>query len=285
MRPNVANDDVPPAKKSRTEHIANGVTFKLKIANAIKGMCVGDALSVPLHWYYDFGCLEKHTSMYYSTQKSNRITQYHAVHPELRSKHPSSEPYYSQLDTRAEPIDYFNGKHEQWKVKDIHYHPDLKAGENTTTTQLALVAIRSIVECSGYDVDNFLQRYINYFTKSGGNSDTYIEVVHRHFFNKLSQGTPRHLCGKPDEGCLSLLTIALPVILLELTQGSLLATVVEKARRHTALLGSSNNSIITSRWSCGCCTTYYSMLVMSRRCLLPRSTPSYLSVRATTWKR
>ncbi len=51
--------------------------------------------------------------------------------------------------------------------------------------------MRSLAEDGGYDFEKYLARYLDFWQTSGQNTDTYIEIVHRHFFERLDEGKPR----------------------------------------------------------------------------------------------
>ena len=97
-----------------------------RIKGAYYGICVGDALAMPVHWYYrpsdivaDFG----------------RIVDFQA--PKLR--HPSSIMPLSATGTGGrggQGGDIIgtvinHGKKHLWGVPNQHYHVGMKAGENT----------------------------------------------------------------------------------------------------------------------------------------------------------
>eukprot|EP00041_Stephanoeca_diplocostata_P000566 m.15376 g.15376 ORF g.15376 m.15376 type:complete len:299 (-) comp10733_c0_seq1:1307-2203(-) len=208
-----------------------GQRQRLQLDYAITGMCAGDALAFPLHWYYDFKRLSADIAEHYPTENT-----YYAVPKSL--KHPSAWKYFSLEETKNEtknPIDIFNGQHEAWATEGTHYHAILPAGSNTSTTMLSRLLMRTIVEKKKYHQMTYLKKYVKYFTEPDQHLDTYIESVHRGFFRLWAAGTAINACGATGESCLSALTLALPLIAFELFQGVGLKDVLQHAIGHVSL--------------------------------------------------
>jgi hypothetical protein len=62
----------------------------------------------------------------------------------------------------------------------------------THTVALANLLMESIAEDGGYDWQKYMARYLDFWRTPGRNSDTYVEIVHRHFFERLAEGAPGH---------------------------------------------------------------------------------------------
>jgi ADP-ribosylglycohydrolase len=80
----------------------------------------------------------------------------------------------------------------------MHYHPFLRPGENTLNLQLVRVLDQSLSETGGYDLNDYLERYIDFMLTPGKHHDTYVEEYHRHFFTHLSRGWKPQRCGGAD---------------------------------------------------------------------------------------
>ena len=128
-----------------------------RVEGALLGMCAGDALCAPLHWYYNLDVLQEHTANCYPTDEQGRLCAYASVADGI--KHPDSHMYMKLWDPDASPIDISHDKKELWLLEGTFYHGLLEAGEPTTTVQLALLLARSIVDRSGYDFEDYLSRY------------------------------------------------------------------------------------------------------------------------------
>jgi len=129
----------------------------------------GDALAMPVHWYYDRAAL---------------IRDYGVVRDYAAPKNPHADSIlwrseYTPLNERG---DILHNQAKYWGQRGIHYHQFLRAGENTLNLQLANVLIGSLIAKHGYDADDYLQRYIEFMLTPGRHRDTYVEEYHRKFF-------------------------------------------------------------------------------------------------------
>jgi len=155
-----------------------------KREGALWGLYIGDALAMPVHWYYNRGAL---------FDDYGWVTDYLAP----RNPHPDSillRSNYTALSPKGEIL------HDQaayWGREGTryHYHQFLKAGENTLNIKLCSVLIESLNRNGGYDAGDYLHRYIAYMTTPGNHRDTYIEECHRNFFSNYARGIPARQCG------------------------------------------------------------------------------------------
>ena len=149
------------------------------------GGFIADALSMPVHWYYDRAAL---------------LRDYGIVHDYLPPKnpHPGSILWRSEYHPLNQRGDILHEQAQYWGQRGIHYHQFLRAGENTLNLQLARLLIESLNEKGRYDPDDYLQRYIDFMLTPGRHRDTYIEECHRKFFTAYSRGAPPRKCGGSD---------------------------------------------------------------------------------------
>ena len=158
----------------------------------IQGMRIGDALAMPVHWYYDTHRLE---------------SDYGQVRDYLTPKNPHPDSIlwrssYTPLSPKAEIL------HEQaqyWGKRDVHYHQFLKAGENTLNVQLVLELWKSLQQQGRWDPEVFLKLYIDFMTTPGRHRDTYVEECHRGFFENYARGVAPHRCGVKEKHVAGLL--------------------------------------------------------------------------------
>ena len=168
----------PSKSEKKTPH----VTTVSRKRGCIHGLFIGDALAMPVHWYYDRLALHR---------DYGRVKDYLAP----KNPHPDSilwRSFYEPVNKKGEIL------HDQaryWGRRGIHYHQFLEAGENTLNLKLCAQLMESLNERGGYDVDDYLRRYISFMTRPGTHSDTYVEEYHRHFFTKFAQGMPPKKCG------------------------------------------------------------------------------------------
>ena len=149
---------------------------------AIYGLFIGDALAMPVHWYYDTLALQR---------DYGRVTDYVAP----KNPHPDSilwRSSYSPLNAKANIL---HDQAQYWGKRGIHYHQLLEAGENTLNLKLCAALMESLNANRGYSSDDYLKRYIAFMTTPGNHRDTYVEEYHRHFFMNYAAGKPPHQCG------------------------------------------------------------------------------------------
>jgi ADP-ribosylglycohydrolase len=157
-----------------------------KPRGTLYGLCIGDALAMPVHWYYNRQAL---------FQDYGRVTDYLVP----RNPHPDSilwRSKYAASNSRGEIL------HDQaafWGKRGIHYHQFLRAGENTLNVKISRLLMESLAQNGGYDADDFLNRYIVFMTTPGNHRDTYIEECHRNFFTNYARGMSARKCGVDEK--------------------------------------------------------------------------------------
>ena len=158
---------------------------EVKQQSCLLGAFLGDALAMPVHWYYDRAAL---------------VRDYGRVVDLVAPKNPHADSIlwrssYTAPNPKGEIL------HEQaayWGRRGIHYHQFLRAGENTLNMQLALELLFVLREHGNYDKADYLKRYIDFMTTPGRHRDTYIEECHRNFFTKYARGKKPEDCGGDD---------------------------------------------------------------------------------------
>jgi ADP-ribosylglycohydrolase len=161
-------------------------TDRERARGALWGLFIGDALSMPVHWYYNRQSLE-------------RDYGHVADYLEPKNPHPDSILWRSRFDRLPSGFDILHDQARFWGMQGIHYHQHLKAGENTLNLKICRLLMASLSERGAYDPDDFLRRYIHFMTTPGCHSDTYVEECHRHFFSRLAAGIPPRRCGIPEK--------------------------------------------------------------------------------------
>ncbi len=157
-----------------------------RAAGALWGLFIGDALAMPVHWYYDTAAL---------------MADYGVVSDYLapRNPHPDSILWRSSHRTDDPRYDILHDQAQFWGRRGIHYHQFLNAGENTLNLQLCRLLMHSLQTQGGYDPDHYLGGYIDFMTTPGSHNDTYVEEYHRRFFTHLAQGQVPWRCGGPEK--------------------------------------------------------------------------------------
>ncbi len=149
------------------------------------GSFIGDALAMPVHWYYDRAALHRDYGL---------VRDYLAP----RNPHADSILWRSEYTPLNERGDILREQAQYWGRRGIHYHQFLHAGENTLNLQLAKVLIESLVARGVCDPDDYLRRYIEFMLTPGKHRDTYVEEYHRKFFSAYARRTAPRKCAGSD---------------------------------------------------------------------------------------
>jgi ADP-ribosylglycohydrolase len=155
---------------------------------ALWGLYIGDALAMPVHWYYNRDALAADYGW---------VTDYLAP----KNPHPDSILFRSSYAAASPRAEILHDQAPYWGREGtrFHYHQFLKAGENTLNIRLCTQLIESLNTNGGYDADDYLKRYIAFMTTPGSHRDTYIEECHRNFFTSYGAGAPPRHCGRPEK--------------------------------------------------------------------------------------
>jgi len=162
------------------------VSDESRCRGAIYGLFIGDALAMPVHWYYDTLALQR---------DYGHVTDYVAP----KNHHPDSILWRSSYQPLNEKGNILHEQAQYWGERGIHYHQFLEAGENTLNLKLCGVLMESLNANRGYSADDYLKRYIAFMTTPGTHRDTYVEEYHRHFFTNYAAGKPSHQCGGTEK--------------------------------------------------------------------------------------
>lgn len=161
-----------------------------RMRGALWGMFVGDALAMPVHWYYNIAAL---------WQDFGQIRDYQAP----KAHHPNSiMPLASTgkagRGNQAGDIVgsvILKGKKQFWGLPNGHYHQGMHAGDNTLNLLCARVLLRSLIANGHHEPADFLQAYIRFMTEPDQHNDTYAESYHRDFFANYAKGIAPEKCA------------------------------------------------------------------------------------------
>jgi ADP-ribosyl-[dinitrogen reductase] hydrolase len=175
-----------PATSDSTERL----TVADRLRGSLWGMFVGDALAMPVHWYYDVAALQR---------DCGEVRDYRA--PALH--HPNSimgRASTGQAGRGSQEGDVvggviLKGKKALWSRPHTHYHHGLAAGDNTLNLLCARILIRNLTASGGHDPQAFLRDYIAFMTAPDSHRDTYAESYHRDFFANWARGVPPERCA------------------------------------------------------------------------------------------
>ena len=153
---------------------------------AFHGSLVADAFAMPVHWYYDREALDED----YPNLESFRAPRTH---------HAGSILWRSSYEALNEKGDILHDQARFWGQRGIHYHQNLKSGENTVNFKLASELYHQVTNQKSYCEDKWLELFIEKMLTPGWHGDTYLEEYHRGFFTRYAQGKPPRKCGIKDE--------------------------------------------------------------------------------------
>jgi ADP-ribosyl-[dinitrogen reductase] hydrolase len=174
------------------------ITSTDRLSGALFGMFIGDALAMPVHWYYNTQALVND----YGT-----VTDY--LRP--RNPHPDSILWRSSFTPPPGTAEILHDQAQYWGKRDIHYHQFLQAGENTLNLQLARELLLLLEAEGSYSAASWLNRLITFMTTPGSHQDTYIEEYLRHFFSNYGKGQEPSCCGRKDEKHIGGFSLMLPL--------------------------------------------------------------------------
>jgi len=181
-----------------------------KIKAALYSLFIGDALSMPVHWYY-------RTSDIIRAFPPDGVTRMEAApaeHPssimslhstQAGGRRKSSKACSNNKDAANDPSRFsgeiigdviLKGKRKLWGGSRIHYHHKMQAGDNTLNACCARLMLRHLVAHNGYNKRRWLEEYIEFMTAEPAmHPDTYAESYHRGFFANLQSGMLPDKCG------------------------------------------------------------------------------------------
>lgn len=161
-----------------------------RMRGALWGMFIGDALAMPVHWYYNIAALWQDFGVIrdYQAPKLHHPNSIMALANTAKAGRGNQEG-----DIVGNVI--LKGKKEHWGKANRHYHQGMQAGDNTLNLLCARVLMRSLNAVGDYDPKIFLQEYIGFMTKPNQHNDTYAESFHRDFFANYAQGTSPEKCA------------------------------------------------------------------------------------------
>ncbi|SDB53904.1 ADP-ribosylglycohydrolase [Desulfonatronum thiosulfatophilum] len=171
-----------------------------RLAGAIYGAHIADALAMPVHWYYDTFALTKDYGLVQGYQQP-------------RNPHPDSLLWRSRYRPPSPDTDILHNQAMFWGERGVHYHQFLQAGENTLNMKLG----RILMDCLLEDEDDlrarYLARYVSFMTKPGNHRDTYVEECHREFFKAWATRNKEDKVIAPDEKHMGGLCMPIPILL------------------------------------------------------------------------
>lgn len=212
---------------------------------ALQNLFIGDALAMPVHWFYRVSDIDK--AFAHGIRTFEAPPEFHPS--SIMSLHSTSGGGRKRAGGWAQGKDQgqshivgdliLKGKAQYWDRPNVHYHQGMHAGDNTLNAHCALTLMQVMNQSGGhYARDHFLQAYIQLLTADEpAHPDTYAESYHRGFFANLAKGLPPDRCAAVTHDTPSiggLVTIA-PLVIGERLRGTSLADTRQLCRDHLAL--------------------------------------------------
>lgn len=147
----------------------------MSFQNALLGSLIADAVSMPVHWYYDTDAIDKDFPDLSFYQGPKKV-------------HPDSILWRSSYKSRSKAYDILGEQAEYYGKRDTHYHQFLEPGENTLNLKLAVELYKLVIKEGGYDATAWVERYKELMLNPSWHRDTYLEEHHRNYFTKISSG-------------------------------------------------------------------------------------------------
>jgi ADP-ribosylglycohydrolase len=171
-------------------------SFADRVAGALWGLHIGDAIAMPAHWYYGG---ERQVEADYG-----RITGYVKPKVELRgsimalSNTGGAGRGGNDGDIIGSVIAH--GKKPYWaRGRAHHYHCTLEKGENTVDADCVRLCYKSVSDNGGqFSPDKLRENYVSFMTTPGAYNDCYISTTHRMFFANRERGLPLDKCPDND---------------------------------------------------------------------------------------
>ncbi|MFO1069017.1 MAG: ADP-ribosylglycohydrolase family protein [Geminicoccaceae bacterium] len=193
---------------------ATGTAGRRRIENALWGLFIGDALAMPVHWYYDPANIEADFPGGVRGYEAARHPHPEAFmlgrpyRPDVASAQALGRPYdilhgharfytttYTEFAIARTERDRETGNAIAGLSERYHYHHGLRAGENTVAAHLVRVLLRTVVAAGRYEPDAFLDGFIAHLATPGRNRDAYLEAWIRYWFENYARGLPAHACA------------------------------------------------------------------------------------------
>jgi len=171
------------------------ISLQDRIKGSLIGFFSGDALAMPVHWYYDVRQLFH--------DFPGGIRKYESP----KSSFPGSIMNLSNTGGGGRGNDsgdivgdvILHGKKKFWlRGGNFHYHHGMMPGENTLDALVTRLLVQSIIRKGMFDPDDFRNSYISFMTTPDSHNDIYAGTCHRMFFANWKNGVDPEQCPGND---------------------------------------------------------------------------------------
>jgi len=195
-------------------------TFEDRVAGALWGMHVADALAMPSHWFYGGNRQVQQT---YGGNIKGYVKPSMDLQGSIMNLSNTGGAGRGGADGDIVGTVINHGKKKYWeRGVSCHYHCTLQAGENTIESDITRECYNSITANGGVlSPPMLIDGYIKFMTTPGTHNDCYASTYHRMFFLNRQRGIPLDQCPDNDGHNVDTqdgLTITIPVALATATK-------------------------------------------------------------------
>lgn len=204
---------------------AKVVTRSDRIQSALLGLFTGDALAMPVHWFYRPADILKAFPpagiVRMEAAPEHHPSSIMSLHSTRAAGRRGAVSKSTSVEVVGEVI--LKGRQHHWGIPNRHYHHGLPAGENTLNAWCARWLMEYLLREGDYHLDAWLDDYVARMTADPpAHPDTYAESYHRGFFANYSAGLAPRDCGvvSHDTPSMGALVTVVPLVLALLAKNS-----------------------------------------------------------------
>lgn len=161
-------------------------------------MCAGDAMSMPVHWFYSVDHIKSQFGSWISDFKAPKDTHPSSIMSLSNTGGSGRTSFMAKKEPEVIGSIILHNKLHLWKDQSgtVHYHQGLQSGDNTLNVLVSLRA--GLVLSSGRFSDlscrearaAVLKDYVDFMRTPDSHQDSYAESWHRDFFKDWTQTRP-----------------------------------------------------------------------------------------------
>lgn len=196
--------------------------FADRVAGALWGMHIADALAMPAHWFYGGN---RQVRQAYGGDITGYVKPSMDLSGSIMNLSNTGGAGRGGYDGDIIGSVICHGKKRYWeRGRSCHYHCTLQAGEGTLEAQITRECYNSITANGGtLSPSMFINRYIEFMTTPNSHNDCYASTYHRMFFSNRQRGLPLDQCPDNDGHNVDTqdgLTITIPAALATATKSA-----------------------------------------------------------------
>ena len=174
------------------------LTLADRVAGALWGMFIADAIAMPVHWFYGGASQIKKVFGAPIAGYKAPLSKAGSFPESIMALSSTGSAGRGTSDGDIVGTVINHGKKDHWKRgSGYHYHCTLRKGENTLEGEMARLAMRSMGG-GGFDAERMQREYVDFMTTAGSHNDAYASSYHRMFFSNRAAGKPLHECPSND---------------------------------------------------------------------------------------